>query len=149
MKKALGRVLVIAASLVLGACGKSKVEQCNAFVDRASQAQTVINGLKLESDDAALLEKGAASVEDEAKKFAALELKDEKLVGFRAAYATTLDSLAKIMHELAGLQKDAKDPAKSDAIEAQSKKIDQEAEKVEKAESDVVDQVNVYCTGAK
>jgi hypothetical protein len=142
-------VVVASSLLLLGACGKSKVEQCNAFVDRANQAQTVINGLKLESDDAALLEKGAASVEAEAKAFAALELKDEKLVGFRTTYAATLDSLGKIMHELAGLQKDAKDPAKADAIEAQSKKIDQEADKVEKSESDVVDQVNVYCTGSK
>ncbi len=147
--KNLGRVLVVACSLLSAACGKSKIEQCNAFVDRANQAQTVINGLKLESDDAALLEKGAASVEAEAKAFAALELKDEKLVGFRTTYAATLDSLGKIMHELAGLQKDAKDPAKADAIEAQSKKIDQEADKVEKSESDVVDQVNVYCTGSK
>lgn len=135
--------------LVLGACGKSKTEQCNAFVDRANLAQSVIDGLRLDSDDAALLEKGAASVEAEAKKFAALELKDEKLVAFRTTYASTLDTLGKMMHELAGLQKDAKDPAKVDAIEAQSKKIDQEADKLEKSESDVVDQVNVYCTGSK
>ena len=50
---------------------------------------------------------------------------------------------------LAALQKDAKDPAKAAALEAQTKAIDAEADKVEKQESDVVDQVNVYCTGSK
>ena len=51
--------------------------------------------------------------------------------------------------DLAALQKDAKDPAKAAALEAQTKAIDAEADKVEKQESDVVDQVNVYCTGSK
>ena len=137
------------ACVVLPACGKSKAEQCNSFVDRATQAQKVVNGLKLDSEDSAELEKGAAAIETEAKAFGALELKDEKLIGFRASYASTLDSLGKIMHELSALQKDAKDPAKADALEAQTKKIDAEADKVEKSESDVVDQVNMYCTGSK
>ena len=134
---------------LLPACGKSKAEQCNSFVDRATQAQKVVNSLKLDSEDAAELEKGAASIEAEAKAFGSLELKDEKLIGFRTSYAATLDSLGKIMHELSALQKDAKDPAKVDALEAQTKKIDAEADKVEKSESDVVDQVNMYCTGSK
>lgn len=142
-------VVFAVASFVLPACGKSKAEQCNAFVDRATQSQTMINALKLDSEDAAVLEKGAASAEAEAKAFGALELKDEKLVGYRTTYAATLASLGKIMHDLAALQKDAKDPAKAASLEAESKKIEEEASKVEKAESDVVDQVNLYCTGSK
>jgi hypothetical protein len=134
---------------VLPACGKSKAEQCNSFVDRATQAQKVVNGLKLDSEDSAELEKGATAIESEAKAFGALELKDEKLIGYRTSYAATLASLGKIMHDLAALQKDAKDPAKAAALEAESKKIEEEANKVEKSESDVVDQVNVYCTGSK
>lgn len=141
--------LFAVATLVLPACGKSKAEQCNAFVDRATQAQNMINALKLDSEDAAVLEKGAASAEAEAKAFGALELKDEKLIGYRTSYAATLASLGKIMHDLAALQKDAKDPAKLAALEAESKKIEEEANKVEKSESDVVDQVNMYCTGSK
>lgn len=142
-------VLFAVACVVLPACGKSKAEQCNAFVDRATQSQKMINALKLDSEDAAELEKGAASAEAEAKAFGALELKDEKLVGYRASYAATLASLGKIMHDLAALQKDAKDPAKAATLEAESKKIEEEASKVEKSESDVVDQVNMYCTGSK
>lgn len=142
-------VLCAVATFVLPACGKSKAEQCNAFVDRATQAQNMINALKLDSEDAAVLEKGATSAEAEAKAFSALELKDEKLIGYRASYAATLASLGKIMHDLAALQKDAKDPAKLAALEAESKKIEEEASKVEKSESDVVDQVNMYCTGSK
>ena len=137
------------ACLVLPACGKSKTEQCNAFVDRATQAQKVVNGLKLDSENVAELEKGAGAIEAEAKAFGALELKDEKLLGFRSSYAATLASLGKIMRDLSALQKDSKDPSKADALEAETKKIDAEADKVEKSESDVVDQVNVYCTGSK
>jgi major membrane immunogen (membrane-anchored lipoprotein) len=140
---------VVVVASVLPACGKSKVEQCNAFVDRATQSQKIINGLKLESEDVAELEKGAASIEAEAKAFESLELKDEKLIGFRSQYGATLGSLGKILRDLAALQKDAKDPAKAAALEAQTKAIDAEADKVEKQESDVVDQVNVYCTGSK
>jgi hypothetical protein len=137
------------AALALSGCGKSKAEQCNAFVDRATQSQKIINDLKLDSEDAAVLEKGAASAEAEAKAFETLELKDEKLIGYRASYAATLASLGKIMRELATLQKNAKDPAKAAELEAESKKIEEEANKVEKSESDVVDEVNVYCTGSK
>ena len=137
------------ACLVLPACGKSKTEQCNSFVDRATQAQKVVNGLKLDSENVAELEKGAGAIEAEAKAFGALELKDEKLLGFRSSYAATLASLGKIMRDLSALQKDSKDPSKADALEAETKKIDAEADKVEKSESDVVDQVNVYCTGSK
>jgi len=142
-------VWCVLACLVLPACGKSKTEQCNAFVDRATQAQKVVNGLKLDSENVAELEKGAGAIEAEAKAFGALELKDEKLLGFRSSYAATLASLGKIMRDLSALQKDSKDPSKADALEAETKKIDAEADKVEKSESDVVDQVNVYCTGSK
>jgi hypothetical protein len=143
------RGLLAASLLLLPACGKSKLEQCNAFVDRATQAQNVVNGLKLDSENVVELEKGASAIEAEAKAFSALELKDEKLVGYRAAYAGTLEQLAKILHDLSALQKDSKDPAKADSLEAETKKIDAEADKVEKSESDVVDQVNQYCTGSK
>jgi len=142
-------VWCVLACLVLPACGKSKTEQCNSFVDRATQAQKVVNGLKLDSENVAELEKGAGAIEAEAKAFGALELKDEKLLGFRSSYAATLASLGKIMRDLSALQKDSKDPSKADALEAETKKIDAEADKVEKSESDVVDQVNVYCTGSK
>jgi len=147
--KILNLGFLVVLSAVMPACGLSKVEQCNSFVDRATQSQKVINGLKLESEDVAELEKGAAAIEAEAKAFESLQLKDEKLVGFRAAYGATLGSLGKIMRDLATLQKDAKDPAKAAALEAQTKAIDAEADKVEKQESDVVDQVNTYCTGSK
>ncbi len=142
-------VTALALALLSTACGKSKVEQCNAFIDRATQAQKVVNSLKLESEDPAELEKGAVAIETESKALGSLELKDEKLVGFRGTYASTLDALGKIMRDLAVLAKDSKDPAKADTLEAETKKINAEADKVEKQESEVVDQVNLYCSGSK
>lgn len=142
-------VAVLVACVVLPACGKSKVEQCNAFVDRATKAQNVVSGLKLDSDDPAVLDKGATTIEAEAKSFGTLELKDEKLIGFRTSYADTLNALGKIMHDLSGLQKDAKDPSKAAGLEAEMKKVTDAADKVTKQESDLVDQLNAYCTGSK
>ena len=110
-------VWCVLACLVLPACGKSKTEQCNSFVDRATQAQKVVNGLKLDSENVAELEKGAGAIEAEAKAFGALELKDEKLLGFRSSYAATLASLGKIMRDLSALQKDSKDPSKAERLD--------------------------------
>ncbi|HKQ68482.1 MAG TPA: hypothetical protein VJT73_04045 [Polyangiaceae bacterium] len=141
-------VAVFALSLLPG-CGKSKIDQCNAFIERANQSQNVINALKLDSDDPKELEQGAAKVESEAKTLAAVELKDEKLVGFRTDYSGSLNSLAKIVHDLATAQKDSKDPSKAKAVEAQSKKLEADADKLGKAESILIDQINVYCTGSK
>jgi len=57
--------------------------------------------------------------------------------------------MAKILRDLATAQKDAKDPSKAKTVEAQAKSFGAEAEKLEKTESALVDQINVYCTGSK
>lgn len=135
-----------AASLV--ACGPSKVDQCNAFIDKANAAQTTITGLNLDSEDPATLEKAAAKIEGDAKAVEAVALKDEKLIAFKGDYAKSLNSLAKTVRDLAGLQKDAKDPAKAAGVEAKAKTITADAEKIEKDESKLVDDINKYCSGS-
>jgi hypothetical protein len=140
--------LVVAGCVLLSAC-KSKIEQCNAFVDKANGAQKVVQSLKLDSEDAAELEKVASSVDAEANSFKTLELKDEKLLEYRTKYADTLLALGKIAREAAEIQKDAKDPSKAAGLEAKAKKLADDAKAVEKSESDVVDALNQYCTGSK
>lgn len=126
-----------------------KVLQCNAFIDRATQSRNVINALKMDSEDVKELERQSASIQAEANAFAALELKDEQLTGFRSAYAQSLASLGKILQDLATLQKDAQDPAKEQTVEARYKKFGAEADQASKVESDLVDRINLYCTGSK
>jgi hypothetical protein len=137
-------VAFAAASLV--ACGKSKVDQCNAFIEQANAAQTTISALNLESEDPATLETAAGKVEADAKKVDAVELKDEKLVGFKTSYVKNLNSLAKTARDLAGIHKDAKDPAKAAAVEAKANTVVAEAEKLEKDEGKLVDDINAYCS---
>jgi hypothetical protein len=138
-------VLALAAS----ACGRSKVDQCNAFIDRANAAQNTINALKLDSDDPKKLEADAAKIDAEAKAVKAVDVKDEKLVKFRDDYAANLTKLSSNVKDLAKLQADAKNPAKAATIEAQAKKLETDADTIEKDESKLVGDINQYCTGSK
>jgi hypothetical protein len=149
MKKASQVSAFLLLCLSLSACGKSKVEQCNAFIDRAGKAQAAVNGLNLATDDKKELEKGSAAIEVEAKAFAAVEVKDEKLAGFRDAYGKILSDLGKILGELAVAQAEAADAAKAEAAATKVKTLVGSAEALEKSESALVDQINQYCSGTK
>jgi hypothetical protein len=149
MKKASLLPSFLLLCLSLTACGKSKVEQCNAFIDRASKAQSAVNGLNLATDDKKELEKGAAAIDVEAKAFAAVEVKDEKLAGFRDSYGKILADLGKILGDLAAAQADAADAAKAEAAATKVKTLVASAEALEKSESTLVDQINQYCSGTK
>ena len=142
-------LVLLSLPLALTACGKSKIEQCNAFIDRASKAQATVNGLNLTSDDHKELEKGAAAIETEAKSFGTFELKDEKLLGFRDAYGKTLADLGKIMADLAAAQTEAADASKAADAAAKVKGLMSSADALEKSESSLVDQINQYCGGTK
>jgi len=142
-------LLLLSVCFGLTACGKSKVEQCNAFIDRAGKAQGTVNGLNLNSEDRNELDKGAAAIETEAKAFGTLELKDEKLVGFRDAYGKILADLGKIIADLGAAQAEASDASKAAAAATKVKGLMESADALEKSESTLVDQINMYCSGTK
>jgi len=146
MKNIHAFVCVAVAAVSLLACGKSKIDQCNAFIEQANASQTTISALNFESEDPATLEAAAGKIEADAKKVEAVELKDEKLAGFKTSYVKNLNSLAKTSRDLAGVHKDAKDPAKASAVEAKVKTVVADAEKLEKDESKLVDDINAYCS---
>lgn len=143
---------VFSASLFLGvclaACGQSKVEQCNAFIDKANHSQTVLSSLKLESEDPKVLDGEAAKIDAEAAAVGGVEVKDEKLVQFRNEYASNLKKLAANVRDLSKLQASAKDPNATD-IEAKAKAIEADAQKIEKDEEKLVGDINQYCTGSR
>lgn len=139
-------LLLALSSFAAVGCGKSKVDQCNAFVERATKAQTVIGALKLDDDNAAKLEQEAVAIETEAKAVGAVSVSDAKLGGLRDEYGANLGKLAKITRDVAEVSKDAKVPAKAASVEARMKKLEQDADKIEKDESRIVDQVNAYCS---
>lgn len=134
---------------ILPGCGKSKVEQCNAFIDRANAAQNTINALKLDSDDPKKLDTDAVRIDGEAKAVKAIDVKDPQLVKFRDDYASNLSKLASNVKDLSKLQIDAKDPSKASSIEDQAKKLEDDADKIEKDESKLVGDINQYCSGSR
>ena len=138
-------VVFACAALSLTAC-KGKVEQCNAFIDRANQSQGVINGLQLDTDDPKKLDIDATKIDGEATSVAAVKLEDQKLLKFRDDYAGNLKKLAGNVRELSKLQNDSRAGKASIATEA--KKIEEDANKVEKDESKLVNDINSYCTGS-
>lgn len=140
---------LIVLPLTLAACGRSKVQQCNLLIEHAGKAQAAINALNLDSDDPKVLQEGGAKVEAAAKAFTAVELKDEKLIGFRNAYGELLTGLSKVVTDVGAATADAKDPAKAEAASAKTKKLVDEANALTKKESTLVDDINMYCSGSK
>lgn len=125
--------------LLATGCGKSKVDQCNAFVEKANAGQTVLNGLDLATEDGKKLEDAASKVDAEAKAVGGVELKDAKLIELRDKYAANLTKLAGNVRSLAKLYVGKASPE-------EAKKVEADAEKIEKDESKLVDEVNTYCS---
>ena len=139
--------LLVAAVATLATTGcKGKVEQCNAFIERANQAQTSVGAMKFESEESAQLEADAAKIEGEAKAVEGVKLKDDKLLAFQKSYAKNLGDLAKNVRDLAKLHAALK-AGKTD-VEAQAKKLEGDADKVGKDSDKLIDDINKYCTGS-
>jgi DNA repair ATPase RecN len=137
--------LVALFSLASTTACKGKVEQCNAFIDRANQAQTAIGAMKFESEEAAQLDSDAAKIETEAKAVEGVKLKDDKLLAFQKSYGKNLTDLAKNVRDLAKLHAALK-AGKTD-VEAQAKKLEADADKVGKDSDKLIDDINKYCSG--
>jgi len=140
---------VVALSVSVTACGMSKVEQCNSFVDHATKAQTVVASLNLDSEDPAVLAKSGADIQAASQTLGTLELKDEKLVGFHKEYTELLTTLGKIVTDLGSVAGDTKDEAQAEAATAKANQLIESANGLEKKESDLVDIINRYCTGSE
>lgn len=139
--------LVLAALALVGLAAtgcKGRVEQCNAFIQRANEAQKTIEAMKFESEEAAQLEADAAKIDGEAKALEGVKLKDEKLVGFQKAYGKNLGDLAKNVRDLAKLHAALK-AGKTD-LDAQTKKLEADADKVSKDSDKLIDDINKYCS---
>lgn len=141
------RVLLSASFVLLAlasaGCGKSKVDQCNSFIERANASQSVMSKLHLDGEDPKQLEADAAKVDGEAKGVGGVELKDAKLVGFRDQYTANLTKLAANIRSFAKLQTDAK---AGKASEAELKKLEADDQKIEADESKLIDEINKYCS---
>lgn len=135
----LGLFVVLSAT----AC-KGKVDQCNAFIDRANQAQGVIGHLALDSEDAAKLEGEADRIDAEAKSVGAVVIKDEKLAKLRGDYVTNLGALGRNVRALGKLHAAAK--GDDTTIATRARGLEADAALVEKESTRLVDEINTYCS---
>lgn len=131
--------VVFASTAAMGLVGcDGKISQCNRLIEVINKEQGPLKDAS--GSDPAALKKLAETLENVATKVEAVELKDEKLVSFRDDYAKMARDLAKASNETAEAL-DGKDPTKA-----------QEAAKTMSSfgsrESDLVDNINKYCSGS-
>jgi len=135
---ALGHAWATTIAVALTACTNPRTEQCNALVERANLSQTVLKGLTFTGGREGL-ESDAKKIDNEVAWVQHTELSDPTLVKFRDDFAGNLAKTAAAVRELAKLDGDVQSEA--------AKKIVDEADVIEKAQSKLVDDVNAYCGG--
>ena len=141
MRKAL-TTLTFALVLASGVAGcDSKIDQCNAFITEANTAQNTFTAISAAMNDPAQLKAKAAEIDESVRKLKAVELKDEKLVGFRDRYASGLESIGKNLTKMAELDK-TKD------VEELTKLAESFAKDGDDM-SKLIDEVNGYCGGTE
>ena len=138
------RTHILFATLALAAvaCGPSKVDQCNAFIDEGNKAQTAFVALQ-----AALLNPDATQtridkIDGSAKALRGVKLADAKLIAMRDKYATGLDGYAKILGQMKPI---LKDEAKVDEFNKHVEKLNE----ISTAEDKLIDEINGYCSEGK
>lgn len=140
------RVLLTTILVGMGTTGcKGKVEQCNAFIERANQSQAELERLPLVVDDSAKIQADAAKIEAEARAIGAIPLKDDKLAKLRDEYAGTLVKLARSVREIGRPLGETKPPS----LQAQAKQLQADVQKIEQEQIRLVGEINLYCSGAR
>lgn len=139
---------LVSVSLALAACGPSKVQQCNAFVEKANKIQAQMDKVSAMAKPAEI-EKFASDLEAQSQDLLKLDLKDEKLAGFRKDYSEALGRVAKLLKDKASIEKqlEGADEAKLKDLQAKDKAVEEGFDKEIKGESKLVDDINKYCQG--
>lgn len=129
--------IAVTVSLGLLSCD-GKIAQCNRLIEVINKEQGPLK--KATGNDPAALKKLADTLDNVAKKVEAVELKDEKLLSFRNEYSQMAKDLGKASRDTATAV-ESNDPKKAqDAAKNMSSFGDRE--------SDLVDNINKYCSGS-
>ncbi|MCA9625423.1 MAG: hypothetical protein KC731_40655 [Myxococcales bacterium] len=131
-------LLALGTTAIMGLAGcDGKISQCNRLIEEINKEQGPLK--EASGSDPAALNKLADTLDGVATKVEAVELKDEKLVGFRNDYAKMAKDLASASRDTATAL-ESNDPTK--AAEA-AKTMSSFGSR----ESDLVDNINKYCSG--
>jgi hypothetical protein len=132
-----------AAILLVGVgCGKSKIAQCNAFIDEANKSQNAFNDIDSAIDKPAVLEQKMGQIEAATAKVGAVQLVDPRLLDMQKRYVQGLRGFSTALASISTL---AQDPKKLAQLEKAGKDLD----KLGEQESKLIDEINTYCSGGK
>jgi len=135
--KLLALALTLGLPTILSGCDP-KINQCNRLIDVINGEQDLIK-TAASKNDVEGLKKLAETFDEVGKKVDAVELKDEKLRGFRSDYKKMVDDLAKVSRDSAEAY-ETNDPAKSEDAEKKMSKFTAR-------ENELVNSINEYCQG--
>jgi hypothetical protein len=133
-------VLSTFGALFLASGCDNKIEQCNAFIDQANAAQSAFVALEAAALNPETLKGRVKQIDESIEKLKGVELKDEKLKGFRDDYVSGLEVYSKGLTKMSSLEKDNVDDF--------NKLVDELNAAADK-ESKLVDDVNGYCGGTE
>ena len=127
-------------ALLCSGCGKSKIDQCNAFIDEGNKSQNAFVAIEAAMLNAESFKKRTDQIDASMKALKAVELPDAKLAGMRDKYVEGLQGFSTTLAKLVAM---AKDPSK----EADVDKLEKEIETISDKESKLIDEINAYCGG--
>ena len=127
-------------ALLCAGCGKSKIDQCNAFIDEGNKSQSAFVAIEAAMLNAESFKKRTDQIDGSVKAIKAIELPDEKLSGMRDRYIEGLSSFSTTLSKVMAM---AKDPSKATDVE----KLEKEIETISEKESKLIDEINNYCGG--
>ncbi|HEY9598252.1 MAG TPA: hypothetical protein V6D33_11340 [Cyanophyceae cyanobacterium] len=172
---ALAAVGVVITALVSG-CGETKVAQCNKLIKVINQGQPIVAEFQQESikassslastskpsavqqqatQSATVLNKFASDWDKHNQEIKAVELADEKLIGFQKRYFQSGEQLGQGMREMSQTMTDFSKikvtPGSLDKLQKISSSfttISQKLGSVDQESSKVVTELNSYCSGS-
>ncbi|HLO49525.1 MAG TPA: hypothetical protein VK211_14005 [Kamptonema sp.] len=93
-------IAIAACSVLLTACGESKVAQCTKLIQIVNKGNTLVNSKK-DNSDAGTTKNLANALNNTAKEIEALELTDTNLKGFQTRLSKAFRELSKALSNIA------------------------------------------------
>lgn len=163
----------VALTVFVASCGPNTVNQCNKLAQTINKGQPIFEKYEKETKKlgstfekankpedlkaaakkfAATINKGASEVEGFSKEIQAVELKDEKLKGYRkraakvfADYSGTFRELSKAMEALGNFDFTKEEPGKIKKIEADMNAAEKKIARIDKEADKLASEKNSYC----
>lgn len=163
----------VALTFLVASCAPNTVNQCNKLAQTINKGQPIFEKYQKETKKlgstfekankpedlkaaakkfAATINKGASEVEGFSKEIQAVELKDEKLKGYRkraakvfADYSGTFRELSKTMEAIGNLDFTKESQAKIKKIEADMNAAEKKIARIDKEADKLASEKNSYC----